>query len=328
MKKKPYIMHPDSGHPELFTPEQLGETPMQYAAAAMPPLPPLENGPRPDAIQFMSFGSGSSGNCAYIGDRRSGFLIDAGVDAQHVEKSLANAGIPMTKVKGIVLTHDHGDHVRHVYSLIRNHRHLLVYCTPRVLNGMLRRHSLSRRVKDYHRAIYKEFEFAIGNFTITPFEVMHDGSDNCGFHIRLGSLTMAVATDLGCISPRVDHYFTDVNFMVIESNYDRQMLLSGTYPDYLKARIEKDNGHLDNETSAALVTQKWHPGLTHVFLCHLSNDNNTPQKAIAAHQAAITAAHPTLTIGDGTREHLSDLQIIALPRFDATPLYFLKPALS
>lgn len=321
MKKgKNSLTHPDSGHPELFSAEQLGETPLLKAQKAAEG----SISGRFETIRFMSFGSGSSGNCSYIGDERSGFLIDAGVEGAKVENALRAQGIPMTHVKGIILTHDHGDHVRYVYSLLRNHRHLLVYCTPRVLNGMLRRHSLSRRVKDYHRAIYKEFEFSIGNFVITPFEVMHDGSDNCGFHIRHGEATMAVATDLGCISDRVSHYFSDVNFMMIESNYDHHMLLNGSYPDYLKARIEHDNGHLDNTVSASLVTDKWHPGLRYVFLCHLSNDNNTPEIALSTHTDAIKAAHPTLRIGDGTQENLTDIEVIALPRFECTPLYFLR----
>ena len=312
--------HPDSGHPELFSAEELGETPVVQA---------LNDGVgalsgREETIRFMSFGSGSSGNCAYVGDERSGFLIDAGVEGAKVENALREKGILMTSVKGIILTHDHGDHVRYVYSLLRNHRHLLVYCTPRVLNGMLRRHSLSRRVKDYHRAIYKEFEFSIGNFVITPFEVMHDGSDNCGFHIRHGRLTMAVATDLGCISDRVDHYFTGVDFMMLESNYDREMLLNGSYPDYLKARIEHETGHLDNRVSAELVASKLHPDLRYVFLCHLSNDNNSPEKALEAQREALLKARPDIRIGDGTRENLTDIEVIALPRFEPTPLYFLR----
>lgn len=314
------LTHPDSGHPELFSPEELGEKPVVDASKNSP----VDLSGREEIIRFMSFGSGSSGNCSYVGDTRSGFLIDAGVEGAVVENALKAVGIAMTSVKGIILTHDHGDHVRYVYSLLRNHRHLLVYCTPRVLNGMLRRHSLSRRVKDYHRAIYKEFEFAIGNFTITPFEVMHDGSDNCGFHIRHGRTTMAVATDLGCISDRVSHYFTGVNFMMIESNYDRAMLLGGSYPDYLKARIEHDNGHLDNEVSARLVAEKLHPDLSYVFLCHLSNDNNNPQLALRTHAEIIHESHPNLTIGDGSQENLTDLQMIALPRFEPTPLYYLR----
>ncbi len=314
------LAHPDSGHPELFSAEELGESPLIKAAEASAAALSV----REETVRFMSFGSGSSGNCAYVGDERSGFLIDAGVEGAKVENALRAKGISMDSVKGIILTHDHGDHVRYVYSLLRNHRHLLVYCTPRVLNGMLRRHSLSRRVKDYHRAIYKEFEFSIGNFVITPFEVTHDGSDNCGFHIRHGNLTFAVATDLGCISERVDHYFTGVDFMMLESNYDREMLLHGSYPDYLKARIEHDSGHLDNRVSASLVSSKFHSGLRYVFLCHLSNDNNTPEKALEAHRGALLSLRPDLKIGDGSQENLTDLELIALPRFEPTPLYFLR----
>lgn len=322
MKRAPKntLAHPDSGHPELFSAEELGENPIVKALNADGGV--LSG--RDETIRFMSFGSGSSGNCSYVGDERSGFLIDAGVEGAKVENALREKGIAMTSVKGIILTHDHGDHVRYVYSLLRNHRHLLVYCTPRVLNGMLRRHSLSRRVKDYHRAIYKEFEFSIGNFVITPFEVMHDGSDNCGFHIRHGGLTFAVATDLGCISDRVDHYFSGVDFMMIESNYDSEMLRNGSYPDYLKARIEHETGHLDNRVSAGLVASKLHPDLRYVFLCHLSNDNNTPEKALDAHRSALLASRPDLKIGDGTRENLTDIEVISLPRFEPTPLYFLR----
>ena len=307
--------------PGLFTPEELGERPIVNAEA---PSASDKANANNEPIYFMSFGSGSSGNCSYIGDRRSGFLIDAGVDAKKVEDTLLTHGISMDKVKGILITHDHGDHVRYVYSLLRNHRHLLVYCTPKALNGMLRRHSLSRRVKDYHRAIYKEFEFKIGNFVITPFEVLHDGTDNCGFYITNGSSSIGVATDLGCISPRVDHYMSQANFLMIESNYDLQMLRNGRYPDYLKARIEQENGHLDNNVSAQFVASRLRPELTHVFLCHLSHDNNTPELALEAHRCAYREANREIRIGDGTQENLTDIQLIALPRFDATPLYVLR----
>lgn len=282
----------------------------------------LDSDTTDDRIYFISFGSGSSGNCAYIGDRRSGFLIDAGIDNKKVADELKRQGIEMTAVKGICLTHDHGDHVRYAYAMLRTNRHMGLYCTPKTLNGLLRRHSISRRIKDYHRAIYKEFPFEIGSFRITAFEVMHDGSDNAGFFIERGSLRMAVATDLGCVSPRADHYMRQSNFIVIESNYDLPMLMTGTYPDYLKARIVAANGHLDNDDAARFIASIYSPELRYVFLCHLSHDNNTPDKALAAHRAAL--APLDLTIGDGTRELTTDLQLIALPRYDATPLYVLR----
>lgn len=306
--------------PGLFTEEMLGE----QVTPAEAPLGPLQVENGDDAIRFMSFGSGSSGNCSFIGDAKSGFLIDAGVDPLNVQKALGDVGIDMTKVRGILLTHDHGDHVRYVYSLLRNNRHMLIYCTPKVMNGLLRRHSISRRIRDYHRAIYKEFEFKIGNFVVTPFEVSHDGSDNCGFHIVHGSRSMAVATDLGCITERVDFYMNRANFIVIESNYDLQMLMNGSYPDYLKARIVADRGHLDNVVSAEFIAKLYNEKLSHVFLCHLSNDNNRPEIAFNAYCDALKKTHPELTVGNGLRENLSDLQVVVLPRFDATPLFVLR----
>ena len=306
--------------PGLFTEEMLGE----QTIAAEAPLGKLEV-PDDDPIRFMSFGSGSSGNCSYIGDKSGGFLIDAGVDPAKVGKELKERGIELTAVRGILLTHDHGDHVRYIYSFLRNNRHMLAYCTPKVMNGILRRHSISRRIRDYHRAVYKEFEYQIGNFVVTPFEVSHDGTDNCGYYITHGNSSMAVATDLGCITERVAHYMSLVNFMVLESNYDLDMLRNGPYPDYLKARIEAAQGHLDNTVSAEFAAGLWTPKLSHIFLCHLSHDNNRPEKAFNAYREAFAAKHPELTLGDGLREHLSDLQVIVLPRFDATPLYVLRP---
>lgn len=306
--------------PGLFTAEMLGEA----AIPAEVPGGPLALQSDDEPIYFMSFGSGSSGNCAYVGDKSGGFLVDAGIDPAVVEKALKDKGISMNHVRGIILTHDHGDHVRYVYTFLRNFRHMLVYCTPKMMNGILRRHSISRRIRDYHRAIYREFEFSIGNFIITPFEVSHDGTDNCGFFICHGSASMAVATDLGCITERVEYYMRQVNFIIIESNYDHTLLVEGTYHDHLKARILADNGHLDNQVSAEFVSKVWTPKLTYIFLCHLSHDNNRPEIAYGTHKEALIAAHPGLSVGDGLREHLSDVQLVVLPRYDVTPLYALK----
>lgn len=294
--------------------------------SAIDELPPLGSDNR---IFFMSFGSGSSGNCSYVGDRHSGFLIDAGVDAKKVTEGLKANGISMDSVKGICLTHDHGDHICNVYALLRNHRHLRVYCTPKTLTGILRRHNVSRRIKDYHVAIYKEFPFKIDNFEITAFDVMHDGADNSGFYISCEDCRLAVATDLGCISERVDHYMRLANNIVIEANYDLDMLRYGRYPEYLKARIEASNGHLDNKVTAKFISDIYSSSLRHIFLCHLSHDNNTPYKALDAVSEALHRAGVE-NIGDGSislftpdSSSAPSIHLIALPRFDRTPLYSL-----
>ena len=283
---------------------------------------------RPETVRFISFGSGSSGNCSYVGNSNGGLLIDAGVDSKTVCSELRRNGISPATIAGILLTHDHNDHVRYAYQMLRDNRHMLLFCTPRVLDGMLRRHSISRRIKDYHKAIYKEFEFEAGGFTVTPFDTSHDGSDNMGFHIRRGNNTFVVATDMGIVTERARHYIGLANYLVLESNYDLDMLMHGPYPEYLKARIRGERGHLDNAVSAALVRELLSsPGapLSHMFLCHLSADNNTPEKALAAMHAELAAAGISVGNADGSAESLSArVQISVLPRFNASPLYVFR----
>ncbi len=276
-------------------------------------------------LLFISFGSGSSGNCAYIGDYKTGFLIDAGVDVKKVLDSLKENNIPIEAVKGICLTHDHGDHIRYAYAFLRKNKHMALYCTPKTLNGILRRHNVSRRIKDYHKPFYKEIPFTIGEYTLTAFDVSHDGTDNMGFFIERDNHHFAIATDLGCITTRADFYMRQADYLMIESNYDKQMLIDGAYPEYLKARILADNGHLDNTVAAQFIADSYRPELKYVFLCHLSNDNNTPDLALTAVRNALTAKN--ITVGDGSESleaRNADIQLIALPRFDNSPLFVFR----
>lgn len=280
----------------------------------------------PARLSFISFGSGSSGNCSYLGTPEGGILIDAGVNADEVLDGMRRHGINPKSVRGIILTHDHTDHVKYVYPLVKKRTDVGIYCTPKTLTGLLRRHSISRRIKDFHRPIYKEFPFKLGPFEITPFDVSHDGTDNVGYFIEHGNQKMAVATDLGCITPRVDFYMRQANHIVIESNYDARMLATGPYPMHLKARIVADNGHLDNCVTGKFLAEIVSAKLRNVFLCHLSQDNNTPQLALATVKNALIEAGVT-AIGDATGSMESrdlPLQLTALPRREPSLLFTLK----
>ncbi|MDE7411872.1 MAG: MBL fold metallo-hydrolase [Paramuribaculum sp.] len=277
-------------------------------------------------IHYISFGSGSSGNSSYIGDDETGLLIDAGVEPDKIYDALDRHGLSVKNIKGICLTHDHSDHVRYVYTLLRKNPHIALYCTPRVLTGMLRRHNISRRIKDYHHAIYKEFPFKVGNFEVTAFEVSHDGSDNAGYYITSGDFSFAVATDLGCVTDRVDYYMRRASHIMLESNYDLDMLHNGPYPFHLQARIEAFTGHLDNKVTARFLADIYTPRLKHVFLCHLSHENNTPEAALATVCAALreTGVH---SIGDGSdsiESRDAAVQVVALPRHESSPLFLLE----
>lgn len=280
---------------------------------------PLDDIKPVDKVIFISLGSGSSGNCAYLGNRHEGILIDAGVDNKRVESELSRLGIPMSAIRGILLTHDHGDHIRYAYSLLRRRQDIALLCTPRALGGLLRRHSISRRIKDYHRPIYKEIPFTVAGFEVTAFEVDHDGTDNAGFHITRGTLALTIATDLGHIGERADFYLRRATCIVLESNYDLDMLRRGSYPEYLKARIMAGNGHMDNADTARYLAEIYTPSLTHVFLCHLSHDNNTPEIALATVRASLVARG--ITPGDGSNSpqaQAAPLQLQALPRFESS----------
>lgn len=279
-------------------------------------------------LRYMSIGSGSSGNSCYIGTTEGGIIIDAGVKAELIESALKAGGIEMEKVKGILLTHDHSDHVRYVYTLLRAHRHLKLYCTNRVLNGILRRHSISKRIKDFHHPIFKEIPFALGDLSITAFEVPHDGTDNMGFSIEFDNRRFVLATDLGAVTERARHYMSRANYLVIEANYDLHMLRMGRYPEYLKARIQTEIGHMDNTHTAAFLKEIINPQLEYIFLCHLSQDNNTPQKALEAVRSALEEAGKRVGNAEETlSDRQADVQLMALPRFEPTRWFVFRPRL-
>lgn len=277
-------------------------------------------------LYYISLGSGSSGNCSYLGTRKGGILIDAGVKADKVEERLAANEISMKMVKAIILTHDHSDHVRYAYTLLRTHKHIRLFCTNRVLTGILRRTSISKRIKEYHHAIFKEIPFKIAEFEITAFEVPHDSSDSMGFFIEFDNRRFVIATDLGEIRERARHYISQANYLVIETNYDLQMLRFGRYPEHLKARIQTAIGHLDNVYTAAFLKQIVNPELKYIFLCHLSQENNTPQKAYSAVRDALLEAGKKIGSGENTlSDRKADVQLVVLPRLDATRLYVFNP---
>lgn len=280
-----------------------------------------------DRIYLLSFGSGSSGNCCYLGTLRSGVLIDAGVDFKEVEDGLSKNGIDIDGVAGILLTHDHSDHVSGAYALLRRHKDFKLYATPRAMTGLLRRHNISRRIKDYHQPIYIEHEYEIGPFKALAFSTLHDGTDNMGFSLVTSKgLRIAVATDMGAISERADFYLSKANHIVLEANYDETMLVNGRYAEYLKARIRSEHGHLDNKVTASYLARIVNPDLRQVWLCHLSEDNNTPEIALGAVRTALEEAGVKVSdspIIPSDDDKSLRIRLSALPRYGCSELFAL-----
>ena len=289
---------------------------------------------------FISLCSGSSGNCAYLGTPRGGILIDAGIkpppksnrkrkksaeDVLNLNEAFAELernGVSQDMVKGVLLTHAHQDHMRCLYPAV-NRCKCSVYCTMGVMSQLLQRCRIPGRIQDHHVPIFKEIPFRVVDMEITAFETSHDVK-SVGFSIEYEGERFVVATDMGIITERAAHYMSRANFLMLESNYDREMLLHGRYTQMLKDRVTGEKGHLDNEVAARFVAEHYHEDLHYVFLCHLSQDNNTEEIALGTMRSALEERG--LTVGDGSNsasQNTRDIQICALPRYTASAFYIL-----
>ncbi|MCH5236588.1 MAG: MBL fold metallo-hydrolase [Muribaculaceae bacterium] len=307
---------------------ELDEIPVQRNVYSHVEVPQEKKSEEPidQRLYYISFGSGSSGNSSYVGTNRGGVIIDAGIKADEIEVKIKDNGLDIKKIYGVLLTHDHSDHVKYVYTLVKNNRHMKIYCTNRVMNGILRRHGISKRIKDYHIPIFKEIPFKIADLEITAFEVPHDGSDNMGFSLSFGERNFVLATDMGNVYDRARHYISKADHLVIESNYDLRMLTNGNYPEFLKARIQTDIGHMDNEKTAEFLKEIYTPRLKHIFLCHLSKDNNTPEKALETVREKLKELGIKIGSAMETLEdRKADVQLMALPRYESTRLFVFRP---
>jgi phosphoribosyl 1,2-cyclic phosphodiesterase len=227
-------------------------------------------------LKFISFGSGSSGNCYYIFSETDGLFIDAGIGTRTLKKYFREYGFSFENVHNILITHDHADHIKSVGSLSKDYD-LPVYATHKVHDGIMRNYCVRRKIQsDNIRYIEKGHPFDIGEFKITPFDVPHDSSDNVGYKIEYNGIIFCLMTDIGHVTKEMENYICDANYLVFEANHDEEMLANGPYPQYLKERIAGMQGHLCNtdcgKTLAEFATEKLH----HVWLCHLSEENNHP----------------------------------------------------
>ena len=231
-------------------------------------------------IKFLSLASGSSGNYYYLGTDAYGILIDAGIGVRTIKKHLKEYGLALETVRAIFVTHDHADHIKAVGTLGEKYG-IPVYSTPEVHIGINKNYCMTEKLTSASvRYIYKEEPIHIHDFTITAFEVPHDGTDNVGYCIEADGKVFSFLTDLGEITPIAAHYIGKANYLVIEANYDEEMLRMGSYPQYLKERIASPNGHMCNRDTAEFLAKNMNEHLKNIWLCHLSKDNNHPDLAL------------------------------------------------
>lgn len=263
--------------------------------------------------KFFSLGSGSSGNCYYLGTNENGILIDAGIGIRSVQKALREYGVAFEKIKAILITHDHADHIKTV-GCFGDKYNIPVYATETVHEGIQRNKMVQADLYQSKRVIEKEVPFTIGDFMITAFDVPHDSIENVGYHIEFEGQTLVLITDIGCITEKIRNYACKANHLIIESNYDEYMLQAGRYPYYLKERIRNGMGHLSNRLSAEFIASIYNDNLQNIWLCHLSQDNNHPEIALKAVEE-ILALNGVVTNKDVKVETLSRHKVSGLREF-------------
>ncbi len=228
-------------------------------------------------MKFASLGSGSEGNALLVAAGRTQVLMDCGFGLNDSIARLARLGVAPGQLSGIVVTHEHGDHIGGVARLARKFD-LPVWLTHGTLRSQARTFADAVRVNeiDPHRA------FAIGDLEITPYAVPHDAAEPVQFVFGDGARRLGVLTDAGCGTAHIEQTLNGCHALVLECNHDSDMLRNGDYPYSLKQRVGGRFGHLSNREAANILARLDVSRLQHLVAAHLSSKNNTPQLAVQA----------------------------------------------
>lgn len=229
-------------------------------------------------MNLCSIASGSSGNCIYVGSQNTNILVDVGISAKRIEQGLTSIGVLPTTIDGILITHEHSDHVSGLGVMARRY-HIPIYATAETINAILRIKSIGRIAEELFQIIEPDISFSIKDIEVNPFAISHDASNPVCYTFTNEGHKMGVATDLGKYDNYIVSNLSGCEALLLEANHDIHMLQVGSYPYVLKRRILGDRGHLSNYNSGRLICELFHENLRHIILGHLSKENNYPDLA-------------------------------------------------
>ncbi len=229
-------------------------------------------------MKLMSIASGSSGNCIFVGTDNTSLLVDVGISKKRIVDGLKTIDMKLEDIDGILITHEHIDHVKSLGVIARKHD-IPLYATRETCDAILDMGSLGKFDSGLLKPISVDKTFLIGDITINPHSIWHDAADPVCYTFCSDSKKISVATDMGDFDDYIVDCLKDSNALLIEANHDIRMLQVGPYPYSLKQRILGKRGHLSNEASGKLILQLLNSNIKTICLGHLSKDNNYPELA-------------------------------------------------
>ena len=224
-------------------------------------------------FKFCNLYSGSSGNCSFIESDNTKILVDAGNSCKKITEGLDSININIKDLDGILVTHEHLDHIKGL-SVISKKYNIPIYINEKTLSN------INQDITKSEKILFKSNEkFEINDLKINPFSIPHDAADPCGFSITHEDKKITIATDIGHIEKSTINNIVGSSFLLLESNYETEMLKCSQYPYMLKKRILGPNGHLSNDDAANTISLLVKNGIDNIMLGHLSEHNNFPELA-------------------------------------------------
>ncbi len=237
-------------------------------------------------MKLYTIASGSSGNCVCIVTEKACILVDAGITAKRIEAGLSDAGIALSQLDAILVTHEHIDHVRGIEVLVKKHP-VPVYGTKETLNAFCHSMKQAQSMETLLHYVQPEECFNIKDIQVDTFSTSHDAGNPIGYTFVSQGHKIGMATDLGRYDDRIIRKLMGSEVLYLEANYDLNMLMAGSYPYSLKLRIAGDRGHLSNEMSSDLIVKLLHEHLHYVVIAHMSKENNYAELAYETVRQAV-----------------------------------------
>jgi phosphoribosyl 1,2-cyclic phosphodiesterase len=253
------------------------------------------------SLYITSLNSGSNGNCYYIANEQEAVLIDAGIACREIETRMKRLKLDPQQLKAIFISHEHSDHIKGV-EVFSKKFNLPVYITPKTY------HKSGLKIDSARIRSFTGYdEINLGGLTIVPFPKWHDAADPFSFVVQGNGVNIGVFTDIGSVCEDVIKNFKTCNAIFLETNYDENMLAQGNYPYPLKQRIRGDYGHLSNHQALQLFVEHRPDYMSHVFLSHLSKDNNSPE-----------------LVHNLFKEHAGGVEVVVASRYNETEVYHIR----